>query len=63
MFQVGPEVIEILDTDAEPYQSVIDSARLANLRGNARVSHARGVPDQRFDATKALGKAEELCLG
>ena len=61
--EIGSEVLEVLDPDAEPDEPVIDAACRPDLGGDAGVGHGRGVADQRFHAAQALGQAEQARPG
>src|SRR5262249_15956138 len=57
--QVGTQISDIFDADAQADQAVIDAARGAHFNGNAGMRHGRWVTDQRLDAPETLSEAEE----
>jgi hypothetical protein len=47
LFQVGDEIVDVLDADGKPHQI---ARYLKRAAGDAHVGHPCGVLDQRLDA-------------
>src|SRR5207302_7048945 len=60
VFQLGEEVVNVLDADRQAHQALVDAELGAHVLGQRGVSHDRRVLDQALDAAEALGESEEL---
>jgi hypothetical protein len=49
--QIPDQILDILDSNRQSNQRVIDAQRLALLHRYGRVSHQAGMVDEAFDAT------------
>src|SRR5437588_6381508 len=60
VFQLGEEVVNVLDAHRQAHQALADAELGAHGLGQRGVGHDRRVLDQALDAAKALGESEEL---
>src|SRR3954464_8728460 len=60
MLQLGDQVLDVLDADRKPHQSIADAKARAHVLGQRGMRHDRRVLDQALDAAEALGEREEL---
>ena len=60
MSEIGDEIVDMLDSDRQADQAVIDAERCALRRRHRRVGHARGKLEETLDASERLGEGEDL---
>src|SRR5713226_5754845 len=60
VFQLGDEVVNVLDADRQAHQAFVDAELGAHVLGQRGVGHDRRVLDQALDAAEALGESEKL---
>src|SRR5204862_91989 len=60
VFQLGDEVVDVLDADRQAHQAFVDAELGAHVLGQRGVGHDRRVLDEALDAAQALGEGEQL---
>jgi hypothetical protein len=59
LFEVGTQVVNILDAHAQPDQAIVDTASGPYIGRDARMRHGRRMTNQRLDSPQALGQTEQ----
>ena len=60
LFQVGDQILHVLDAHREAHQAVVDAQCRALVGRNRGVRHQRRMLDQAFDASQAFGQRKDL---
>src|SRR5438046_10008823 len=60
VFQLGDEVVDVLDADRQAHQAFVDAELGAHVLWQRGVGHDRRVLDQALDTAQALGEGEQL---
>src|SRR5688572_3876609 len=59
VFQLGDQIIHVLDAHREPHQAVVDTETRAHVLGQRGVGHDRRMLDQALHAAEALREREQ----
>src|SRR5579863_4872426 len=60
LIEIGNEIAEILDTDGETDQGIVDAEGGALCGRQGSMRHDRGMLDQAFDTAQTFGEREDL---
>src|SRR5437773_11520563 len=55
LLDIGDQIIDVLDTDRQTHEAVVDAKRRANLGWQRRVRHDRRMFGEAFHAAQAFG--------
>src|SRR5512147_2763111 len=59
LLEVGDQVVDVLDTDGQPHEPIVDAEFGAHIGGERRVGHQRRMLGQALDAAEAFGTDED----